>query len=197
MKVAIFPGTFNPIHIAHLIIAENARDQCGIDKVLFITSNIPPHRTENIAKAKHRHVMVQLSCEGYEFFEPSDIEINREGPSYTYETLISIKQLYSKLEKLYLIIGSDAISQLNTWNYAQEIVDITNFLVIPRPGTQDVNCCLKQTGLSNFKCEIIKSPLMNISSTLIRDKIYNEQSIKFLVLDSVRKYIYENNLYGK
>ena len=197
MKIALFPGTFNPIHIAHLILADTARCQCNIDKIFFITSNIPPHRNKNIAEAEHRHEMVKRSCSSSEYFEASDIELRRGGTSYTYDTLIRAKEVYPNLDKLYMIIGADAISQLHTWHNAQKIADITHFLIAPRPDNPEVSCCLNKTGLKNFQYEIIKSPLLDISSTLVRDNIARGNSIKFLVLDSVKEYLEDQCLYRK
>lgn len=195
MKLAIFPGTFNPIHIAHLIMAENAREQCNLDKVVFITANIPPHRDKDIAPAKHRHRMVELSCAENEFFEASDIELHRDGPSYTYDTLVEIKTSFPEITTPYVIIGTDAIAQLHTWNNAQDIVDMSHFLITYRPGYPPIEDCLQKTGLLNFNYKTINSPLLEISSTLIRANMSNRGSIKYLVLDSVREYIEKNGLY--
>ncbi|MEW5821558.1 MAG: nicotinate-nucleotide adenylyltransferase [Cyanobacteriota bacterium] len=195
MKLAIFPGTFNPIHIAHLLLAETARYQFNLDLIYFIPSNIPPHRHTGIADARHRFNMVDLSCQNNPFFKPSEIELKREGPSYTYDTLIKAKEVYPDLDELFMIIGADAIRQLHTWHNCQNIVDITHFLVANRPDNPDIKQCLQETNLNNFKISIINSPLMEISSTLVRANITRGYSIKFLVDDLVREYIHQNDLY--
>lgn len=195
MKIALFPGTFNPIHIAHLIIAEQARDQLGLDKVLLIPSNIPPHREGNIASAYHRLEMVKKVCLEHKYFEASDIEVKRNGPSYTFDTISELHLNYPNCETLYMIIGADALNQLHTWNNCQGIVDTVTFLILSRPGSPDISNCVTNTGLKNFKYEIIQAPQLQISSTLIRDKIAVGRSIKFLVLDSVMEYIDNNELY--
>jgi nicotinate-nucleotide adenylyltransferase len=195
MKLAIFPGTFNPVHIAHLIIAESAWSQCRLDKVLFVTSCIPPHRSENIAPASERHEMVELCCSENDHFEVSTIEIDRKGPSYTYKTVENVRQIYNITDRLYFLIGADAIGQLHTWHEAQQIVDSVHFLVFSRPGQPDIKECIASTGLKNFKYDVIEAPLLEISSTLIRNNISSGKSIKFLVLDNVRNYIETHNLY--
>lgn len=191
-KITIFPGTFNPIHIAHLIIAETARSQFNLKEIIFITANIPPHRSINIAPAIDRYNMVKFACEENPYFHVSDLELKRDGPSYTVDTVLEIKNTLSPSEKINMIIGADAISMIDTWNGAQEIINNTNFLIIPRPGCPDVPQCLLNTGLDNYSYQIINSPFMDISSTRIRDNINQGNSIRYLVTEPVRKYIEDN-----
>jgi nicotinate-nucleotide adenylyltransferase len=197
IKIGLFPGTFNPIHTGHLILAEVVRSEYNLDKILFIPSNVPPHRDKDIASAMHRYNMVKLSCEDYELFDHSDIEITREGPSYTYDTLKELKENYRDSEYLSLIIGVDALSQLHTWNNAQDIVDITKFLILNRPGNPSIEECIKQTNLQNVKYDVVKAPLLEISSTMVRDNILKDKSIKFLVAEKVKGYIESHGLYRK
>jgi nicotinate-nucleotide adenylyltransferase len=197
MELAIFPGTFNPIHIAHLILAETTRQQFDLDKILFIPSNIPPHRNDNIASARDRYNMVKLACEDHEKFEVSDIEIMRFGPSYTYETVREVKKIYNERNQLYLIIGADALNQLHTWNFARELADNVIFLVLNRPGNPPIDTCVLNTMLTNITYQEIKAPLLEISSTYVRDKISKRKSIKFLVTDKVKDYIENHGLYRK
>lgn len=195
MKLAIFPGTFNPIHLAHLIIAEHARIQFKLDKIIFITAKIPPHRHIDIAPPEHRHKMVETCCRENEFFEASNIELAREGTSYTYHTLIEIKELYNTKSKISFIIGIDALSQIATWVNAQSVVDMSHFLIVSRPGYSDIEPALEKTGLKNFCYDIIQSPLLEISSTFIRNRIASNLPIKYLVRDKTEEYIQSNNLY--
>lgn len=197
MKLILFPGTFNPIHIAHLLLAETALSQFSADKVVFITSNIPPHRDKEIANARHRHEMVLLSCHHNNKFEASNIELIRKGPSYTYETLIEIREFYPQATELNMIIGADAVRQLHTWHNNQLIVNMTNFLIASRPDSPNIDQCIKETNLENFNYHIIDSPLMDISSTLIRNNIARKRSVKYLVTDPVEEYIYTNDLYRR
>lgn len=195
MKLVIFPGTFNPIHIGHLIIAQYAREQCLADKVLFVTANIPPHRSSNIANAIHRHEMVKLACDNNKYFEASDIELKREGPSYTFDTLLYFKQKLKTKGKIYFIIGCDALGLINTWNYADEIINMCHFLLAPRPGSPSIDETINITGFKNVDYEMVNSPLIQISSTIIRDRIANNKPIDYLVCNSVKNYLINNNLY--
>ena len=197
MKLILFPGTFNPIHIAHLIIAETALSTFKADKVVFVTSNIPPHRDTDIANSRQRHEMVLLSCQHNNKFEASNVELIRKGPSYTYETLIEIREFYPEATEINMIIGADAVRQLHTWHNNQLIVNMTKFYIASRPDNPYIDECIKETNLKNFNYNIIDSPLMNISSTLIRNNIAKNRSIKYLVTDPVEEYIYQNDLYRK
>lgn len=195
MNIAIFPGTFNPIHVAHLMLAEIARCQFNLDKVIFITSFIPPHRNKEIAGACYRHEMVKLCCLENSFFEASEIELTRKGPSYTYDTVVEAQKVYTKADKIFMVIGADAVRQLHTWHNNQDLVDRTHFLIAARPGDPDIKSCLTETGLKGFQYEVINAPLLEISSTLVRNRIHNGQSIKYLVTDKVCEYIKSNGLY--
>ena len=147
MSIAIFPGTFNPIHVAHLIIAETARVKLNFEKIIFITSNIPPHRDISVAESIHRYRMVNLVCSKNPYFESSDIEIMRTGISYTYDTIVEIEAKYKPNDKINVLIGSDAFCQLHTWKNAQEIVEKCVFIIIDRPyNTKSEEYLINTTG---------------------------------------------------
>ena len=171
MNLTVFAGTFNPIHIAHLIIAESVRDSMNCEKILFIPSYIPPHKENNLADAYHRFNMVKLAIADNPYFEVSDIEFRMKNTSYTINT---IRKLYEEMPdiegKINFIIGTDAYKEINSWHESEELLKLVNSVVIDRAD-------------------------INISSSYIRERISKGQSIKYLVSESVKEYIYEHKLY--
>ncbi|MCM8805999.1 MAG: nicotinate-nucleotide adenylyltransferase [Candidatus Omnitrophica bacterium] len=189
LKIGIFGGSFDPVHIGHLIIAESARNQFCLEKIIFIPAGIPPHRDALIATGRHRLEMTKLAIADNPNFEVSDIEIKKEGISYTYETLQIIqKQLNAEF---YIIVGWDAFVILPSWYNAEKLAEQFPFIVAPR-------IVEKQQAFQfpfQVKYEMLDIPRIEISSTLIRRKIKAGQSIRYLVPDSVLKYIYQEKLY--
>jgi nicotinate-nucleotide adenylyltransferase len=189
LKIGIFGGSFDPVHIGHLIIAESARNQFCLEKIIFIPAGIPPHRDALIATGRHRLEMTKLAIADNPNFEVSDIEIKKEGISYTYETLQIIqKQLNAEF---YIIVGWDAFVILPSWYNAEKLAEQFPFIVAPR--------IVEKQQAFQFpfwvKYEMLDIPRIEISSTLIRRKIKAGQSIRYLVPDSVLKYIYQEKLY--
>lgn len=198
MKFCIYSGTFNPIHTAHLIIAEIARNDLNVDKMIFIPAHNPPHRNIDIAPATHRMNMLKLAVEDNVNFVVSDIEYRRDGKSYTYLTIKEIKDLYRiKNEKIYFIIGTDALKHLDSWYQAEKLVKMVKFVVIPRESDFNANEFFKQIKLKDIDFIIAKVPYTDISSSYIRNRIKQGKSIKYLVPDKVEKYIYDHNIFIK
>lgn len=199
-RIGIFGGTFNPVHTAHLIMAETVREQVHLDKILFIPSVNPPHKNPNrLAEAKHRLKMLKLAAEGNEYFEVSDIEIKlgETQKNYTVNTLIALRELYSQKEgsadgvKFYLIIGMDQLISLHTWKDPGKLFFLSEVVVINRPG-------FLQTQVENEysrRVIYVPAPNIDISSTEIRHRVRENKSIKYLLPEKAEKYIYENNLY--
>lgn len=197
MKIGLMGGTFNPIHMGHLIISEFLRITFPLDKVIFIPSGNPPHKNNDIAESDHRIAMVKLATNSNPFFEVSSIELKRIGKSYTIDTIKKIKALYPD-DELYFIIGSDSLLDLTTWKDFESLVTNINFLICGRPENTEESIIRKIEELTkkyNSNIIYIKGPLVEISSTLIRDRIKDEKSFKYLVPEKVENYIYENNLY--
>ena len=132
MTICVFPGTFNPIHTAHLGMARFALEKYGFEKIIFIPSYIPPHKLVDSNLAKHRYNMVKLATENNRRFEVSDIEYKSEGKSYTLITVKKIKELYNIDGRLNFIIGTDAFKNIKTWYKADELKELVHFLVFPR-----------------------------------------------------------------
>lgn len=194
-RLGIFGGVFNPVHLAHLIMAEDIRQQMHLDKVIFIPSANPPHKNHaDLIDARSRLEMVNLAIKDNEYFESSDIEIQNaeQSKNYTVNTLLGLREKYKDENvKLYLIIGMDNLIQLHTWKDPGKLFMLSEVIVMNRPGYL----------ISDVKNEYAKqvlfvpAPDINISATDIRHKIREKKSIKYLVSDSVEKYIKEHKLY--
>jgi nicotinate-nucleotide adenylyltransferase len=184
-------GVFNPVHMAHLIAAEEVRGQLQLDKVLFIPSANPPHKNAaDIAPAEQRLDMVSLAVKGNKFFEVSDIEILRSGKSYTVDTLIALNEKYNDA-KFYLIIGIDQLIEFHAWKGPETILTLAEIIAINRPG-------YSETEIKNDyrkKVTHLQIPDIEISGSSIRQRIKENKSIKYLVPEAVERYITENNLY--
>lgn len=190
-RIGIFGGTFDPIHVAHLIIAERVRDALCLDAVLFIPCAIPPHKTEQKrADAKDRYYMIELAISGNPFFQVSDIELRREGISYTIDTLREIKEKNPiERENFFLIIGADNLKELCTWRQPLDIVKLCRLAVVRRPHSEII--------IPDFAKDtvVVECPLLEISSTQLRQMVRNGQSIRYLVTSQVEQYIISRNLY--
>ena len=181
MTICIFSFTFNPIHKAHVKMAEFALEHYGFEKIIFIPSYIPPHKDLDPELARHRLNMVKLATAGNPKFEVSDIEYQNKGKSYTLNTVKKIIEEYNIQGKLNFIIGTDAFENINTWYKAYELKQRVHFIVFPR-GTV-------VSPKAGFDYEQAPMNYINISSTEIR-KDLNSVTIK-----KVKDYIKENDLY--
>ena len=200
MKVGIMGGTFDPIHNGHLILAEAVRDSLNLDEVLFIPSARPPHKARpDIISPEHRLAMTILATCSHPNFRVSTIEILRNGPSYAVDTIDALKREYSPNTEFYFILGADAALELSTWHNAQELIEKCNFIAATREGTDiDIKALESQFGKSAIgHIQKIKTPKIEISSTDIRNKIKQGQSIKYLLPDTVEAYIRKENLYNE
>ncbi len=190
-KIALFGGTFDPVHTGHLIIAEKAREEFNLEKVIFIPSNIPPHKKKVYASSLHRYNMVKIAIEDNPFFEISDIEIKKKEPSYTYVTVIRMKKIYPEY-KIFFIIGQDSLFELPQWYKAKDLIKEITFLVAKR--YYDFTYRKEKNFPVNF--EIIHSPIIGISSTYIRTCIKAGKSVKYLLPEKVYDYIQKEKIYG-
>ncbi|HHW23800.1 MAG TPA: nicotinate-nucleotide adenylyltransferase [Clostridiaceae bacterium] len=199
--IGLMGGTFNPVHYGHLIICEGIREEFKLEKVIFIPAKIPPHKTDKkIAEAYDRLKMVRLAIADNPFFEASDIEMKRDGSSYTVDTLMAFKRIYGSETRLGLIVGADSLVQIETWRNFNDIFRLADIIVAPRPDTQENhldNTIIKLK--SNYGAKIFKfsGKAMNFSSTDIRKRIEEGLSIRYLVPPPVEAYIKRNGLYIK
>lgn len=198
-KIGILGGTFNPIHCGHLKVAEAVRVSFGLDKVLFVPSGKPPHKlNKEVTGAEHRYAMVECAVRSNPYFEASRVEIDRMGYTYTVDTLRLLRSLYCEGTELYFLIGSDVIDELKTWKNFREVFKLCSFIAVERPGcdreytSNRIEQLRKQYDVTILKVE---APLVDISSTLIREFIKEKSSIKYLVPECVEEYINKNGLY--
>lgn len=186
MKIGIYGGSFNPIHNGHLIIAEYVRDYYSLDKIIFIPVGIPSHRENNLVEKESRFEMVKEAIKSNKNFEISDIEIKKEGVSYSIDTLRELIKIYPEAE-FYEIIGEDAAEILPTWKEIDTLMKMSKFLILHRAGSSFIN--------SYENAEVVKGPVIEISATEIRKRAASGKSIKYLVPEIVEKIILKNRYY--
>lgn len=196
-KYGIFGGSFNPIHYGHLMICEFIKEEMGLDKVIFIPTGNPPHKEIEVS-AEDRYEMVRLAISPNPDFEISDIETTRVDLSYTVDTIRELKKIYRE-EKLYFLIGLDSLFQLKTWKKIGDLSQEIEFVVALRPGYIDKEEINKETDFlrENFgtRIKLIKTPLYEISSTDLRDRIHEGKSLRYLIPKKVLDYIEESGFY--
>lgn len=192
MKLCIFSGTFNPIHRAHLKMAEYVLENFGFDKIIFIPAYKPPHKDYDTNMCTHRFNMVRLAIEYNPHFEISDIEYRHEGKSYSYLTALQLKKQYCTEDKINFIIGTDAFEKIESWYEAEKFKDLVDFIVFVRENKTVNFDDLKEKG---YSFEIARMPFIDISSTELRERIKEGKSISNLVTEEVEEYIYKNGLY--
>ncbi len=187
--VGIFGGTFDPIHLGHLITAQSVREIRSLDKIIFIPAFISPHKADIPAlNPAHRLEMVKLAIKDIPYFDYSDVEVNNKTISYTVDTLRLLIKKYKKIE---LIIGYDNILKFNTWKEPDEILKLASLVVLNRksfeiPRVQD----------KYYKSAIfVDTPSIEISSSDIRERVAKNLPVNFLVPSKVERYIYNNKLY--
>lgn len=192
MKIAIMGGTFNPIHYAHLLSAEEVREGLGYDKILFMPSARPPHKyADAILSPEHRYQMVLLATAENPHFEVSRVELERAGPSYTIQTLKALQQLYGDTAELAWIIGADSLIEYKVWKDFDAVLAQCLMIATTRP-----NYDLNRVPLAvRNRVTIFQITGVDISATEIRERIRKGLSIRYLVPGVVRVYIYRHGLY--
>lgn len=201
MKYGIMGGTFDPIHMGHLVLAEEVRNRLNLDKVIFIPSGNPPHKNDKkVTTAINRYEMTLLAITSNPNFEISTIEIERTGKSYTIDTIKQLKKKCKVKAEFYFITGADAILDLPNWKNFDELLTLCKFVAATRPGFE-LKKMQENIKVLEEKCNnsiyTIVVPALQISSTDIRNRIIEEQSIKYLLPEAVENYIYKNKLYTK
>lgn len=196
--IGVFGGSFNPLHIGHLIIAEHIRDEFHLEKVLFIPAKKPPHKVDkDMADARHRYNMVKIAIDDNPFFELSDLEINRDGFSYTADTLLAVRNQYPG-KKIFFLCGADSVVNLPTWYHIDDIFKNAEMIVAGRKNTSNdewMNMVKDFTGRYHAKFHISNVPFIEFSSTQIRERIQNGLSIRYMVPEGVGRYITLHKLY--
>lgn len=190
-RIGVFGGTFDPIHYGHLIVAQYVAEELSLHKVLFLPAGRPPHKTgRKISHPKMRYHMVKRAIAGNKLFSVSDLELSPGRASYTVISLKKIKKLYPTSE-LFLLIGVDQALSLSTWKQPEEILKLSRVMVMVRPGydSADIEDKWKE------RVRMVEVPLIEISASDIRRRVASGKNIKYLVPDSVEKFIKTNKLY--
>ncbi len=200
-RIGILGGTFNPIHIGHLIMAEESCRRHYLSKILFIPAYIPPHKfVKDLTEAHHRYQMIQSAISGISKFEVSDLEIKREGKSYTIDTIQEILYHYGEDSEIFLIMGADSLNELELWKDIKKLSQLCHFVIINRPGykTEASARLIEIIGNDNISdMERLKIEItpVGISSTDIRKRLSDGVDIKGLVPEGVEAYIRDHGLY--
>lgn len=195
MRIGLYGGTFDPVHLGHLMVAEQACLELGLQRIFFVLTPNPPHKFATaISPAPQRLRMLQLALADHPQFEVSTAELERGGISYTVDTLRHFRAQpeFAKAE-LFLIIGADSLLELKNWREPQAIINMARLAVYSRPGLdwrQAAPQFLQATHL-------LSGPQLDISATDIRQRCSRGESIRYLVPEPVQNYILENNLYQK
>jgi nicotinate-nucleotide adenylyltransferase len=190
MRVGVFGGTFDPVHLGHLILSEQCREQARLDRVLLIPAPRPPHKLERASTPFAQRVeMLQLAIAGYPVFQVSEMEKDRPGPSYTVDTLRQLRDQQPD-DELFLLIGSDCLPDLPRWHEPLQIAELATLLVVSRPGWP-VPLQLPE----RFRIQVIDTPLIDIASSHLRERVRLGRSIRYLVPRAVECYIQAHRLY--
>lgn len=185
-KVGILGGTFNPPHLGHLIIADQVKNQLGLEKILFLPSAEPPHaQGKKTIDAKHRVKMVEQTIAERPDFEIELSEIQRGGKSYTYDTIRRLTEENPEID-YYFIIGADMVENLPTWYKVEELINLIQFVAVNRPS---------YSVETDYPLIFIDVPNIEISSSLVRQKLMDHCSVNYLIPDSVIQYIEKEGLY--
>ncbi len=188
-RIAIYGGTFDPVHHGHLITAQSVLELRNLDKIIFIPSFISPHKQDITASAaEHRVNMLKLAIENVSRFDWSDIEIKRENVSYTIDTLNELKKQFDHIE---LIVGEDNLLTFDTWKSPEKIIEIATLLVLRRRTAKEAGTRYP----FEEKAVYLETPRIDISGTGIRERVRKGLPINFLVPENVMKYIYDLKLY--
>jgi nicotinate-nucleotide adenylyltransferase len=189
MKIGVLGGTFNPVHLGHLLIAQDAAEQAGLDRVKFIPAATPPHKIpDRLAAGRHRLAMLRLAIRGLRQCEVDNLELRRGGRSYSVDTLTTLKRRQPNAE-FFFIIGADSLPELHRWRAIRRLARLCRFVVVARPGYR-----LRPPRVPVDWMVVTGHPCA-ISSTEIRQRVASGRAIRYLVPEPVRRYICQHNLY--
>ena len=204
MRIGIFGGSFDPIHYGHLILAESCREQANLDQVWFVPSNVQPHKPEGPrATDRQRCEMIELALAGHTAFILSKIELERDGTSFTVDTLREISQSNPD-DELFFLMGADSLASFDQWHTPDEILELATPLIVNRPSQEDwkgnvdyskLESLVSEERLAAFKEMAVNNPLIEISSSNIRQRVNEQMSIRFLTPRSVEKFVQTKKLY--
>jgi nicotinate-nucleotide adenylyltransferase len=212
MRVGLLGGSFNPIHFGHLRAAEEVREALNLDLIYFVPAALPPHKSaEGLALPEHRLAMVRLATKGNRHFMVSDVEIRRAGRSYTIDTVRHFLAMLRGPSVLFLMMGSDAFAELDTWKDCDELVRLSSLVVHTREAAGDTApprislAALRRFGYSKRDdhyvhpdgqtLSFVATTIFPVSATLIREKLQRRRSVRYLMPSDVVDYIQRHGLY--
>ena len=198
MKIGVLGGTFDPVHNGHLIIAEEAQAKLGLAKVIFIPAGRPYFKDgEDVSDMERRLDMLRLAVNGNPSFEIDTLELEREGATYTIDTMEELRRRMGKEVELFFIIGIDALSELGKWKDPDRLASICHFATMRRPGFTelDLEAMEREVPGVSGRVHVLDNVQVDISSSDIRGRVERGQSIRYLVPPAVREYIEEEGLY--
>lgn len=200
MRIGLFGGTFDPIHLGHLILAERCREEAGLEQIWFVPSYAPPHKSERtITRFEQRCEMVALATTGQPAFRVERIEKELPPPSFTSETLAELQARHPEHE-FSLVIGGDSLRDFSTWHEPQRILELARLVAVPRPGAIPVTPeeLAGQLGLppERVRLTLVQCPAIAIASREIRARIAAGKTVRYLVPRSIEEYLRERKLYA-
>ncbi len=184
-------GTFDPIHHGHLVAASEVADSFALDEVIFVPTGQPWQKSKRVVSpAEHRYLMTVIATASNPRFTVSRVDIDRDGPTYTVDTLRDLHKLHGDKAELFFITGADALAKILSWKDADRMFELAHFIGVTRPGFR-----LRKSHLPPESVSLVQIPAMSISSTDIRNRVAAGQPIWYLVPDGVVQYITKHNLY--
>ena len=195
-RIGLLGGTFDPPHMAHLILGEYTADALGLSRMLFLPAADPPHKRDDIKlPVEHRLAMLELALRQNPRFAVSRVDIDRPGPHYSADAVRIVQEQYPDAE-LFFVMGSDSLHDLLKWHRPDLLIERCQLAVVRRPGSP-VDPAMHEAELPGLaqRVTMVDAPLLEISSTLISERVGQGRSIRYLVPDSVFTYIHDNELY--
>lgn len=201
MRIGLFGGSFNPIHVGHLIASRAVAERLRLEKVYLVPAAVPPHRAaKRLAPPEHRLEMVRLAVRGEPLFEVCDYELRQPGPSYTVLTVEEFRRQFGQAAELFWIIGADSLPDLAHWYQTERLVELCRVVTAARPGWEvpdlsDLAQRLRPDQVEKLRADVLQTPRIDISASEIRRRVAAGLSIRYLVSDAVADYIAANGLY--
>lgn len=200
MKTGVLGGTFDPVHRAHLVMAEEVKRRLDLDEILFVPAGRPWLKIDHsISPVEHRVQMVRLAVRGKPHFKLSTVEVERAGPTYTVDTIAGLRQQMGREDELFFILGWDSVAGLPSWREPSRLIEMCRLVAVPRPGYPPPDMMALESlipGISE-RLVIMDKPELDISSSEIRERVARGLSIHDLVPRPVARYIKEHGLYTK
>lgn len=192
MRIGILGGTFDPIHLGHLRAAETAREGLDLELVAFVPAGVPPHRSGGLAGALDRFAMACLAAAGHPQFVVWDIEVKRPGPSYTVDTLATLRTERPD-DELVLVVGSDTWPEMTGWREPERLFSLAEVAVVDRPGRTTLDLALPFPSARGVAR--VEGPGLAMSATSVRERVRRGESVRYLVPDAVAEYVAKKGLY--